>query len=336
MTPADGPLLEVQNLVKHFETGRGASRQQVRAVDGVSFSVRRGETFGIVGESGCGKTTVARLLMLLEAADSGSITFKGESVNDFDRDRRQSYRRQVQIVFQNPDDSLHPRHTVFQSVSEPWAIHREVLPRRRWKDRTNELLDLVGLSAEHAGSYPFQLSGGQKQRVSIARALALEPDVVVLDECVSALDVSIQAQIVNLLLGIQERLGLSMVFISHDLSVVRNIADRVAVMYLGKILEAGETSDIFGQPSHPYTKALLSAIPIADPTRSRPDRILLAGDPPSPIDPPSGCRFRTRCWEADDLCAREEPPLIERTGGDRLSACHYASPEDVLRVGGSR
>jgi len=327
MEPA---LLQVRSLVKHFLVGKG----RVRAVDGVTFDVRRGETLGIVGESGCGKTTVARLLMLLEKPDSGEIVYDGDDVGEFNSKRRQAYRRKVQIVFQNPDDSLHPQLTVAQAIAEPWAIHKGALPRSAWEKRTHELLNLVGLSEKHAGSYPFQLSGGQKQRVSIARALALDPEILVLDECVSALDVSVQAQIVNLLVGIQDRLGVGMVFISHDLSVVRNMAHRVAVMYLGQIMEVGETSELFRGPSHPYTKALMSAIPIADPFRDKRDRIRLTGDPPSPIDPPSGCRFRTRCWLATDLCASDQPELKTYDDTTRRCACHYAKPEDILQVTG--
>lgn len=328
----EAPILQVRDVVKHFEVGSGRTKSRVRAVDGVTFDVRRGETLGIVGESGCGKTTLARILMLLENLDSGEIVYDGETVGDFDADRRQDYRRKVQIVFQNPDDSLHPQFTVGQAIAEPWAIHKGVLPRSDWPTRTVELLNLVGLSERHANSYPFQLSGGQKQRVAIARSLALNPEILVLDECVSALDVSVQAQIVNLLLGIQERLGVGMVFISHDLSVVRNMAHRVAVMYLGQVMEMGDTSELFRGPSHPYTKALMSAIPMADHSRGERRRILLTGDPPSPIDPPSGCRFRTRCWLATDLCASDHPELKTRDATTRLCACHYAEPEDILQV----
>ncbi len=328
----ESPLLQVRDVVKHFVVGSGRNKSLVKAVDGVTFDVRRGETLGIVGESGCGKTTLARVLMLLENLDSGEIFYDGEDVGEFNSSRRQDYRRKVQIVFQNPDDSLHPQFTVAQAIAEPWAIHKGVLPRSDWQARTQELLQLVGLSERHASSYPFQLSGGQKQRVSIARSLALNPEILVLDECVSALDVSVQAQIVNLLLGIQDRLGVGMVFISHDLSVVRNMAHRVAVMYLGRVMEVGDTSELFREPSHPYTKALMSAIPIADPYQDKRHRILLAGDPPSPIDPPSGCRFRTRCWLATDLCASDQPELITRDATSRRCACHYAEPEDILGV----
>ena len=330
----ESPLLQVRNVAKHFFIGHGQGKGRVRAVDGVTFDVRRGETLGIVGESGCGKTTLARLLMLLEDPDSGEIVYDGDDVSQFNPRRRQEYRRKVQIVFQNPDDSLHPQLTIAQAIAEPWAIHKGVLPRSSWEKRTLELLTLVGLSEQHASKYPFQLSGGQKQRVSIARALALDPEILVLDECVSALDVSVQAQIINLLIGIQDRLGVGMVFISHDLSVVRNMAHRVAVMYLGQVMEVGDTSDLFRGPSHPYTKALMSAIPIADPFRDKRARIRLAGDPPSPIDPPSGCRFRTRCWLTTDLCASDQPELKRRDTTTRRCACHYAEPEDILKVTG--
>jgi oligopeptide/dipeptide ABC transporter ATP-binding protein len=297
-------LLAVEGLVKHYRARGG---RVVHAVDDVSFAVDRGETLAIVGESGSGKTTVARLVLRLARPTAGTIRFQG---------------RRVQMVFQDPYASLDPRMTAGAIAAEPLVVARR---RREAKQRVHELFELVGLGAEHVGRYPHELSGGQRQRVGIARALALEPDLVVLDEPVSALDVSIQAQILNLLADLQARLSLSYLFIAHDLSVVRHLADRVAVMHLGKIVEAATAADLFASPAHPYTQALLSAVPVPDPPRERERRrIVLRGELPSAEDPPSGCRFRTRCWLAQDQCAREEPALTARPGVGHPVACHFA------------
>lgn len=298
-------LLVVDGLVKHFRARSGSGL--VHAVDDVSFTVDRGETLAIVGESGSGKTTVARLVLRLVKPTAGTFRFQG---------------RRVQMVFQDPYASLDPRMTAGAIVAEPLVVARR---RREAKQRVPELFELVGLGAEHVGRYPHELSGGQRQRVGIARALALEPDLVVLDEPVSALDVSIQAQILNLLADLQARLSLSYLFIAHDLSVIRHLADRVAVMHLGKIVECATVAELFASPAHPYTQALLSAVPDPDPPRERARRrIVLRGELPSAEDPPSGCRFRTRCWLAQDQCAREEPALTKRPGVDHPVACHFA------------
>jgi oligopeptide transport system ATP-binding protein len=327
-------LLEVRDLVKHFPVTRGVAFRRtvgrVRAVDGVSFTLAAGETLGVVGESGCGKSTLAQVLMRLEPPTSGTVLFEGAPVFALRGAALRRWRRDMQIVLQDPYTSLNPRMTVGDIVGEPFEIHPEVAPRSSRAGRVRELLDVVGLNPEHINRYPHQFSGGQRQRIGIARALALRPKVIVCDEPVSALDVSIQAQVMNLLAELQSGFGLSYVFIAHDLSVVRHLSDRVAVMYLGKIVEIGTEDQIYRRPTHPYTQALLSAVPVADPAlRGRRDVIRLTGDVPSPVDPPSGCRFRTRCWKARDVCAVEEPALVARVG-DHPSACHFAEERSVV------
>ncbi len=334
------PLLAVRDLAKHFPLTQGVlfTRQvgAVRAVDGVSFDLRAGETLGIVGESGCGKSTVARLLVRLERPTAGRIAYRGRDITALSGRELKAVRRSVQMVFQDPYTSLNPRMTVADIVGEPFAIHPEVVPRRERRRRVQELLEVVGLSPEHAGRYPHQFSGGQRQRIGIARGLALRPEVIVADEPVSALDVSVQAQVVNLMRGLQREFGLAYVFIAHDLSVVRHICDRVAVMYLGRVVETGDRDEIYEHPTHPYTQALLSAVPVPDPeAREGRRRITLRGEVPSPADPPSGCPFRTRCWKARERCAVEVPPLAvpEAFRGlgvpaEHPSACHFAAERD--------
>jgi oligopeptide transport system ATP-binding protein len=327
---ASGELLRVEGLVKHFPLTQGVVFKravgQVKAVDDVSFVLRRGETLGIVGESGCGKSTLARLLVRLEHPTSGRAIVDGEDIFGLSGADLRRFRRNFQMVMQDPYTSLNPRMTVGDIVGEPFEIHPEVAPRASRAGRVKELLDLVGLNPEHINRYPHQFSGGQRQRIGIARALALHPAVLVCDEPVSALDVSIQAQIVNLLERLQAELGMSYIVIAHDLSVVRHISDRVAVMYLGKFVEVGTEEEIYERATHPYTQALLSAAPVPDPsTRGRRAVIRLEGDVPSPANPPSGCRFRTRCWKAEPICAAEEPALVARLETDpHPSACHFA------------
>ena len=327
-------LIQIEGLVKHFPIRSGLLQRQigaVQAVDGVDLTLHSHETLGLVGESGCGKSTLARLILRLEKATAGKVLFRGVNIYDMSRRELLDFRRQVQVIFQDPYSSLNPRMTVEQIVGEGWRVHRSVAPRKQWKARVKELLEQVGLDPQYSSRYPHEFSGGQRQRIGIARALALKPQVIICDEPVSALDVSIQAQVVNLLRQLQRDLGLAYVFIAHDLSVVRQIADRVAVMYLGKVAEIGNEEEIYEQPTHPYTQALLSAIPDPDPRmHGQRVRILLQGDLPSPANPPSGCRFRTRCWKAQPLCAEEVPALTDRFGHGHPSACHFAELKSLV------
>ena len=324
-----GALLEVEHLVKHFPVGGGVFSRPagvVRAIDGVSFTLNRGETLGLVGESGCGKTTTGRCILQLERPTSGRILFDGVDLAAIDQAALRAVRRRVQVIFQDPYSSLNPRMTVGQILAEPIKVHGIIRSRSGRDARVRELLEQVGLAAQHARRYPHQLSGGQRQRVGIARALAMEPALIICDEPVSALDVSIQAQIINLLEDLQRRLGLTYLFIAHDLSVVRHISDRVAVMYLGRIVELADRAALYEDPLHPYTRALLSAVPIPDPRlEATRERTVLRGEVPSPLNPPSGCVFHPRCPIAVDRCTAEIPPLREIKPG-HWAACHLAEP----------
>jgi peptide/nickel transport system ATP-binding protein/oligopeptide transport system ATP-binding protein len=336
------PILSVRGLEKHFPIkGGGLIRRTVgavRAVDGVDIDLYPGEVLGLVGESGCGKSTTGRAILNLQPATAGSVVFQGREIVGLNRKQMRPLRRDIQIVFQDPYASLNPRLPVFDIVAEPLIIHGLTKNNEELRSRVRELVQMVGLNPEHTNRYPAEFSGGQRQRIGIARALALQPKVLVLDEPVSALDVSIQAGVINLLEDLRDQLGLSYLFIAHDLSVVRHISDRVAVMYLGKIIEVADRDDLFERPAHPYTQALLSAIPLPDPRRERErQRIIITGDVPSPANPPSGCRFRTRCQkfanELDDgqrqLCIDVEP-LLEDRGAGHPNACHYAEVLQVL------
>nr|WP_244173774.1 dipeptide ABC transporter ATP-binding protein [Streptomyces recifensis] len=332
-------LLRVEGLTKHFPIKKGILQRQVgavKAVDGIDFEVRKGETLGVVGESGCGKSTMGRVITRLQDPTGGRITFDGQDITRLGTGRMRPLRRDIQMIFQDPYGSLNPRHTIGSIVSAPFRL-QGVEPEGGVKKEVQRLLELVGLSPEHYNRYPHEFSGGQRQRIGIARALALKPKLVVADEPVSALDVSIQAQVVNLMDDLQDELGLTYVIIAHDLSVVRHVSDRIAVMYLGKMVEIADRTSLYEAPMHPYTKALMSAVPVPDPKRrgAKSERILLRGDVPSPISPPSGCRFHTRCWKATEICKTTEPQLLELRPGQRV-ACHHPenfadqAPQDTV------
>ncbi|MBE2317058.1 dipeptide ABC transporter ATP-binding protein [Solirubrobacter sp. CPCC 204708] len=327
-------IMEVEGLFKHFPIHAGFFRRQVgavKAVDGVSFDVLRGETLGLVGESGCGKSTTARLLLRLMEPTDGSIKFEGREIAGVKGNELKALRREMQMIFQDPYSSLNPRKTVGSIISDPFAIHGMHKDAGERKKAVQELMDIVGLNPEHYNRYPHEFSGGQRQRIGVARALALRPKVIVADEPVSALDVSIQAQVLNLLRDLQRELGLTLIFIAHDLSVVRHMCDRVAVMYLGRIVELATSDQLYSHPRMPYTGALMSAVPVADPRlAAAKKRQVLVGDVPSPTNPPPGCRFHTRCWKAQEVCRNEDPPLVAKDGGN-LAACHFPlSDAEVL------
>ncbi|WP_156755141.1 ABC transporter ATP-binding protein [Actinokineospora pegani] len=325
-------LLVADGLQMHFPIRRGLLRRKVgavQAVDGLSFAVKRGETLSLVGESGCGKTTTGRLLTRLLEPTAGTVTLDGRDITHLSVSQMRPLRRDIQMIFQDPYSSLNPRHTVGTIVGAPWKL-QGVDPPGGVKKAVQELLELVGLNPEHYNRYPHEFSGGQRQRIGIARTLALRPKVIVADEPVSALDVSVQAQVVNLMEDLQDEFDLTYVMIAHDLSVVRHVSDRVAVMYLGKIMEIADRTALYERPTHPYTVALLSAVPIPDTNRkNKRERIRLQGDVPSPVNPPSGCRFRTRCWKAEEICAAEEPPLVA-VGPGHQTACHFPENKDEV------
>lgn len=324
------PLLKVEHLHKEFPTGSGFmggkfSKKVVSAVNDLSFEIRAGETFGLVGESGCGKSTTGRAIMHLDPPTSGKVYFEGRDISKMNKRELKAMRREMQFIFQDPYASLNPRMTIGEIISEPMVIHGIGTPEERI-ERVRELLDVVGLNPEHINRYPHEFSGGQRQRVGIARAFALKPKLIICDEPVSALDVSIQAQVLNLLKDLQDKFGTAYLFIAHDLSVVQHISDRVGVMYLGKLVELSDWKTLYTEPHHPYTQSLLSAVPVPDPDIQRTrKRIILAGDPPSPLDPPSGCRFHTRCPMASERCSQDQPSFNEVAPG-HFCACHYAEP----------
>ena len=330
MADNNTPLLKVEHLYKEFPTGSGFmggkfSKKVVSAVNDLSFEIRAGETFGLVGESGCGKSTTGRAIMHLDPPTSGKVYFEGRDISKMNKKELKAMRREMQFIFQDPYASLNPRMTIGEIISEPMVIHGIGTPEERI-ERVRELLDVVGLNPEHINRYPHEFSGGQRQRVGIARSFILRPKLIICDEPVSALDVSIQAQVLNLLKDLQKQYGTAYLFIAHDLSVVQHISDRVAVMYLGKMVELSDWKSLYAEPNHPYTQALLSAVPIPDPdVQQNRKRIILAGDPPSPIDPPSGCRFHTRCPIAQAKCS-EETPEFREIGEGHFCACHYAAP----------
>jgi oligopeptide/dipeptide ABC transporter ATP-binding protein len=331
------PLMQVRGLVKHFPITRGIVIQRkigaVQAVDGVSFDVNRGETLGIVGETGCGKSTTARLMMRLLDATAGEVRFDGQDITKLKGAKLKAIRREMQMIFQDPYSSLNPRKTVGSIIGQPFAIHGLQTGKGERKRAVQELMETVGLNPEHYNRYPHEFSGGQRQRIGVARALALKPKLLIADEPVSALDVSIQAQVLNLLRDMQRQLGLTLVFIAHDLSVVRHMCDRVAVMYLGRVVEIGPADPVYDYPRHPYTGALLSAVPIADPSARKDERTLLSGDVPSPANPPRACRFHTRCPKAQELCSVEDPPLQDKGTGTE-AACHFPlTREEVAAIG---
>ena len=314
-------ILKVENLTKHFPSGSKRIGNTVKAVDGISFDLRAGETLGLVGESGCGKTTAGRTILKLNEPTSGTLIFEGQDITDFNPRKMRPLRSQMQIIFQDPYTALNPRQTIGKIIAAPFEI-QGIEPKEGLKSAVASLMERVGLNPEHYNRYPHEFSGGQRQRIGIARAIALKPRFIIADEPVSALDVSIQAQVINLLEDLQKEDGISMVFIAHNLSVVQHISDRVAVMYLGKIMEIGETNALYAAPHHPYTKALLSAVPQPDPrTEKTRERIILSGDLPSPVNPPSGCVFNTRCWKATQKCKSDTPQLMQI--GTTQVACHY-------------